>query len=89
MDALIAYKTYKKEGNVVESEKHLTILMDNFEHFGYSYVDEPNDIVPSVSIVFYSFHIMVILGTLFVFIFLFFAFNESNILFNFTGIVHV
>jgi cytochrome d ubiquinol oxidase subunit I len=73
MDALIAYKNSKEEGNTVEAEKQLAILMENFDHFGYSYIEKPSDVVPNVPIVFYSFHIMVILGTLFVLMFLIFG----------------
>jgi cytochrome d ubiquinol oxidase subunit I len=73
MDALIAYKKFKKDGNTVEAEKQLTILMDNFNHFGYSYIEKPSDVVPNVPIVFYSFHIMVILGSLFVLMFMIFG----------------
>jgi len=73
MDALIAYKKFKKDENTVEADKQLTILMDNFDHFGYSYIEKPSDVVPNVPIVFYSFHIMVILGSLFVLMFMIFG----------------
>ncbi len=73
MDALIAYKQFKKDGNTAEAETQLAILMENFDHFGYSYISKPTDVVPNVPIVFYSFHIMVILGTLFVLMFMIFG----------------
>jgi cytochrome d ubiquinol oxidase subunit I len=40
-----------------------------FRYFGYSSIDKPEDIIPDVTITFYSFHLMVILGFLFIMIF--------------------
>ncbi len=45
-------------------------LENYFRYFGYGYYDDPADIVPSVPISFYSFHIMVILGAHFMLLFL-------------------
>lgn len=45
-------------------------FQDNyFRYFGYSSISKPEDIIPSVHISFYSFHLMVILGFLFIIIF--------------------
>jgi cytochrome d ubiquinol oxidase subunit I len=45
-------------------------FQDNyFRYFGYAFLDSPEDIIPSVPIAFYSFHIMVILGFMFILIF--------------------
>ena len=45
-------------------------FQDNyFRYFGYSSISKPEDIIPSVNISFYSFHLMVILGFLFIIIF--------------------
>jgi cytochrome d ubiquinol oxidase subunit I len=41
-----------------------------FRYFGYGYYDDPKDIIPSVPVSFYSFHIMVILGVHFMILFL-------------------
>jgi len=41
-----------------------------FRYFGFGYYDSPSDLIPSVPISFYSFHIMVILGTHFMILFL-------------------
>jgi cytochrome d ubiquinol oxidase subunit I len=73
MEALVAYKELKKAGKDDEAKVQYDILMANFEHFGYSYIKDPKDIVPHVPTVFYSFHIMVIFGTMFVLIFLVFG----------------
>lgn len=40
-----------------------------FRYFGYSSIDKPEDVIPNVPITFYSFHLMVILGFLFIMIF--------------------
>lgn len=73
MAALVSYKELKKANKPLEAEQHLAILNRNFDNFGYSYVKKPADVVPNVPIVFYSFHIMVILGTMFVLVFLIFG----------------
>jgi cytochrome d ubiquinol oxidase subunit I len=49
-----------------------------FKYFGYSYLNAPEDIIPNVPVVFYSFHIMVILGFFFILMFvltLYFLYN--------------
>jgi cytochrome d ubiquinol oxidase subunit I len=72
-DALISYKKLKAEGKTDEATAQLEILNKNFNHFGYAYVKKDVDVIPNVPIVFYSFHIMVILGTLFVLMFIVFG----------------
>jgi cytochrome d ubiquinol oxidase subunit I len=45
--------------------------VDNyFAYFGYGYYDNPRELIPSVPVSFYSFHIMVAFGGLFLLIFL-------------------
>ncbi|PLX06419.1 MAG: cytochrome ubiquinol oxidase subunit I [Marinilabiliales bacterium] len=92
MDALIAYKKFKKEGNEEAAAEQLALLEANFDHFGYSYVEKPQDIVPNVPMVFYSFHIMVILGTLFVLMFLifgWFAVKDKIETFKFSKLLYI
>lgn len=71
IDALAAYKTLKKEGNKSEAERELKVFQDNFEYFGYGYYfgKDPHLLIPSVKMSFYSFHIMVLLGGLFMIMF--------------------
>jgi cytochrome d ubiquinol oxidase subunit I len=38
----------------------------NLKYFGYAFLDMPEDAIPNVSVSFYSFHIMVILGFFFI-----------------------
>jgi cytochrome d ubiquinol oxidase subunit I len=40
-----------------------------FRYFGYAYIDKPEDVIPDVPGAFYSFHVMVVLGFLFIMIF--------------------
>ena len=40
-----------------------------FRYFGYASIDKPEDVIPNVTISFYSFHLMVVLGFLFILIF--------------------
>jgi len=40
-----------------------------FRYFGYASVHKPEDLIPNVHIAFYSFHLMVILGFMFIIIF--------------------
>jgi cytochrome d ubiquinol oxidase subunit I len=59
---------------------HKAQLKTNFPYFGYSYLDKAEDIIPSVPTVFYSFHIMVILGMYFILLFsliLFYTYREE------------
>ncbi len=41
-----------------------------FKYFGYGYYDNPNDLVPNISLTFYSFHTMVGLGFFFILLFI-------------------
>ncbi|NLY04470.1 MAG: cytochrome ubiquinol oxidase subunit I, partial [Campylobacter sp.] len=50
--------------------KHREILDANMKNFGYGYIENPKDIIPSVGLVFYSFHTMVALGVYFIALFL-------------------
>ncbi len=65
---LMDYKAAKDDGN----KKKATELLSNFNnpdwinnyfnYFGYSYFDNPHDIIPNVPTTFYSFHLMVMAG---------------------------
>ena len=45
-------------------------LEQNFKYFGYGYLNDTKSLVPNVPLTFYSFHIMVMLGGLFLLFFL-------------------
>jgi cytochrome d ubiquinol oxidase subunit I len=58
-----------KTRNIKEIFKDKDFRENYFRYFGYSSVAKPEDIIPNVTVSFYSFHLMVILGFLFIFIF--------------------
>ena len=74
-DALLAYKRYMMINDTEQLDSMKSVFKDQkfhndyFRYFGYSSIDEPEDIIPNVPITFYSFHLMVILGFLFIMIF--------------------
>jgi cytochrome d ubiquinol oxidase subunit I len=69
--ALKDYKKAKKEGDTVIQKKALSDFRANEKYFGYGYLKDPKDIIPPIALTFYSFHIMVGLGTWFLALFFF------------------
>ncbi len=69
INALKEYKIAEKAGDEVAMKEQKEILDANFNYFGYGYLDKPEDLIPNVPLVFYSFHIMVALGGLFLLVF--------------------
>ncbi len=70
IQALADYQNAQKDGNTVDAEKYKTILKENYAYFGYGYLDSPDQLVPHIPLVFWSFHVMVYLGSFFVAFFL-------------------
>lgn len=71
--AIEALKTYKqaiKVKNDTLAEQSLQTLRQNFPDFGYGYLTSQYEAIPPISLVFYSFRIMVGLGLLFVLLFI-------------------
>jgi len=74
-EVLISYKAAKanKDSSQIDSLK--SVFMDKefqdkyFKYFGYAAINKPEEVIPSVSTSFYSFHLMVVLGFLFILIF--------------------
>lgn len=71
---LAAFKQARKEKNDVVAAEALTRFTANKEYLGYGYLSTPEEAVPPVSTAFYSFHIMVALGTFFPVLFIAFLF---------------
>ncbi len=69
IDALRNYKLASKSNNEKLKRAAEITLKDNFKFFGYGYLNSPNDIIPNVPLVFYSFHLMVGLGFYFLLFF--------------------
>lgn len=79
IQALGNYRKAKEAGDETAAADHLKTLRANFDYFGYGYLDKPADIIPSVPMTFYSFHIMVALGFYFILFFIFVLyFNQRD-----------
>ena len=91
VETLREFKQAKRDGDSTKVAE-LALLFDRskpegqefynnyFRFFGYGHLEKPEDIVPNVPLVFYSFHIMVALGFFFIFFFavmLFFLMKNS------------
>jgi cytochrome d ubiquinol oxidase subunit I len=70
VELLSQYKTAKKENNAVRANNALLNFKKYEKFLGYGYLQSPEEAVPPIVLTFYSFHIMVALGTLFPIIFL-------------------
>jgi len=66
LNALKEYKKSKKSGNELAATNYEKIFRENYYHMGYGYFKNPKDIIPNVPLIFYSFHIMVMLGFYFI-----------------------
>lgn len=62
--ALEAFNEYRKQKDVNPelATKARAILDENIDYFGYGYIDNPSELVPNVSLVYWSFRVMVGLG---------------------------
>ncbi len=75
MDMLTSYKRARMVNDTGELTGLKKLFRDQgfqdefFRYFGYASITSPEDIVPDVPLLFYSFHLMVILGFLFIMIF--------------------
>jgi cytochrome d ubiquinol oxidase subunit I len=74
-DLLAEYKTARTESDTARIAEIKAIFgnkefqSDYFRYFGYAALDNPEDAIPNIKVSFYSFHIMVLLGFLFILIF--------------------
>ncbi len=72
---LTAFKKAKADNDKQNTELYLAKFDDEnfrneyFRYFGYSFIESSDDIIPNVPAAFYSFHLMVYLGFLFILIF--------------------
>lgn len=69
IQALGDYQRAKKDGNEELAARHRAVLDENFEHFGYGYFDNPQDLIPNIPLLYYSFRIMVGLSVVFLLVF--------------------
>ncbi|MDR1719188.1 MAG: cytochrome ubiquinol oxidase subunit I [Dysgonamonadaceae bacterium] len=69
VSSLAKYREAKKIGDEVSAVEAKAVLNENFDYFGYGYFNSPEEVIPNVPMVFYSFRIMVILGCYFLLLF--------------------
>lgn len=80
-EALRDYDTARKTGDETGMTTAISTIKDNFQYFGYGYLNSPQDAVPPVAMTFYAFHIMVIFGgylMLYLLLVAFMAFKGKN-----------
>lgn len=80
-EALRTFDAAKAAGDTALMEQSKAELKSNFNYFGYGYLENVSQAIPNVAIVYYSFHIMVILGSYFLLFFvivLFLAYKKEK-----------
>lgn len=78
--ALENYKAAKANNDTVTAASELTKLYANYNYFGYGYLDNHQEIIPNIQMVYWSFHIMVYLGGYFIAFFIamiFFVYRKT------------
>jgi cytochrome d ubiquinol oxidase subunit I len=70
IQALADYREAVKAENDSLSQQARATLDANFNYFGYGYIKNPADLIPSVGLTFYAFRIMVLFGGLLLLLFL-------------------
>ena len=70
INALAEYRAAKMARNPEMMIESRAVLEENFEYFGYGYLNSPEELIPPVGLTFYSFRIMVILGAYFIVFFI-------------------
>lgn len=87
-DLLKEYKTARQGNDMMKAEGIAGMFRDPkfvdgyYRYFGYAFVSNPEDVIPSVKVSFYTFHIMVIFGFYFILVFamaLYFLFRGTLI----------
>jgi len=70
VSSLADYKTAMKIDDQMAASKALTLFEKNSDYLGYGYLKTAEEAVPYVPLIFYSFRVMVGLGTFFIVLFL-------------------
>lgn len=69
INALAEFRKAKDAKNDTLADQYRLTLEENFQYFGYGYLNDPKSVIPNVPLTFYSFHIMVALGFMFILLF--------------------
>ena len=70
IQALANYRQATKDKDAEAAQVHRATLEQNFKYFGYGYIKDPSNLIPSVPLTFYSFRVMIILGGYFILMFI-------------------
>ena len=79
--AIVALAEYRKAAGEKNESKRVEaqqVLDENMKYFGYGYIKDRNEIVPNVWLLFWSFRVMVGLGTFFIALFVVILFMERK-----------
>lgn len=76
--SLGGYKTAHKAGEDQTAEISLRLFKQHRDFLGYGYLESIDQAVPPVALTFYSFRVMVALGTFFIVLFLTFLYQSFN-----------
>jgi cytochrome bd ubiquinol oxidase subunit I len=66
IDALAAYKEAVTRGDPGTMESSMEVFNGNYRYMGYGHLNNPESIMPNIPFVFYSFRIMILLGSAFI-----------------------
>jgi len=69
IQSLALYQKAVFAKDTAQAKTYKAQLKENYPQFGYGYIDKAEDLIPDVPLVFYSFHIMIILGCYFLALF--------------------
>jgi cytochrome d ubiquinol oxidase subunit I len=78
IQSLADYQKAVAAKDTMAAKLHKANLKENYSQFGYGYIDKAEDLVPNVPLVFYSFHIMVMLGMYFILLFAMLLFQTNS-----------
>lgn len=70
VQALADYRAAAKAGDHETAEVAKATLQENFKDFGYAYIEKPGDLIPHITLMYFSFRIMVYLSGLFLLVFI-------------------
>jgi len=68
--ALASWKEARNENDNGRMDEALATFNENYRFMGYGHLSSPESIMPNIPFIFYSFRIMIILGTAFVIVFI-------------------
>lgn len=80
IQSLSSYQKAVTAKDTTATKLYKAELKANYGQFGYGYLDKPEQLIPNVPMVFYAFHIMVLLGFYFIALFvliLFFIYRKT------------